>query len=87
MKVAIGQHNGTPVRLDIDQLLRTRLLIQANSGGGKSYALRKFLEETHGKVQHLVIDPEGEFSTLRERFDYVLVGKGGDIHADVRTAS
>jgi hypothetical protein len=28
------------VRLDLDKLLGTRLLIQANSGGGKSWMLR-----------------------------------------------
>lgn len=41
----------------------TRLLVQANSGGGKSWALWRFLEQTHGQVQHHVIDPEGEFAT------------------------
>ena len=27
---------------------------------------RLLVEPTHGRVQHLVIDPEGEFHTLRE---------------------
>jgi hypothetical protein len=59
------------------------MLVQANSGGGKSRAIRQLLEETHGRVQHLVLDPEGEFATLRERFDYVLAGKrGGDVAGD-----
>ncbi|MDQ5872372.1 MAG: hypothetical protein M3547_09250, partial [Acidobacteriota bacterium] len=65
----------------------TRLLIQANSGGGKSWCLRRILEQTHGQVQHLVIDPEGEFPSLREKFDYVLAAKtGGDTAADPRSA-
>lgn len=72
--------------LDLQRLIETRLLLQANSGGGKGWALRKILEATHGKVQQIVIDPEGEFSSLREKFDYILAGKGGDIPADPRSA-
>lgn len=62
------------------------MLIQANSGGGKSWALRWILEQTYGKVQQIILDPEGEFQSLREQFDYVLVGKGADIPTDVKTA-
>lgn len=78
---------GPGVLCDLDILVNTKLLIQANSGGGKSWALRRVLEQTHGAVQQLVIDPEGEFSTLRQRFDYVLAARqGGDTLADPRTA-
>jgi hypothetical protein len=70
----------------LDVLLRTRLLVQANSGGGKSYALRRILEQAFGKVQCIVIDPAGEFATLREKFEFVLVGKGGETPADIRSA-
>jgi DNA helicase HerA-like ATPase len=72
---------------DLDILINTRLLIQANSGGGKSWCIRRLLEQSHGKVQQIVIDLEGEFSTLREKFDYVLAGKDGDTPADPRSAS
>lgn len=71
--------NTSGVVVDLDRLVASRCLVQANSGGGKSRAIRQLLEETHGRVQHLVIDPEGEFATLRERFDYILAAKqGGD---------
>ena len=62
------------------------MLVQANSGGGKSWLLRRLLEQSQGKVQQIVIDLEGEFSTLREKYDYVLAGKGGDTSADPRSA-
>lgn len=79
---------GPSLTLDLDRLITTRLLIQANSGGGKSWALRRLLEQTHGHVQQLVLDPEGEFATLREKYDYVLAAKtGGDTVADPRTAA
>ncbi len=78
---------GDSLSCDLQTLIDTRLLVQANSGGGKSWCLRRILEQTHGKVQHLVIDPEGEFASLRERFDYVLAAKqGGDTAADPRSA-
>lgn len=78
---------GSGHRVDLDRLVASRMLVQANSGGGKSRAIRQLLEQTFGRVQHLVIDPEGEFATLRERFDYVLAAKtGGDTIASARHA-
>jgi len=74
------------VSIDLPTLLDTRLLVQANSGGGKSWLLRRLLEQSHGKVQQIVIDLEGEFATLREQYDYVLAGKEGDTPADPRSA-
>ena len=86
MRIELGvDSQGRSVAFDLDTLIRTRLLLQASSGGGKSWTTRRILEQSHGKVQHLVFDPEGEFSTLREKFDYVLVGKGGEAAADPRT--
>jgi hypothetical protein len=73
--------------LDVDLLLRTRLLIQANSGKGKSWLLRRMAEQLFGKVQVIIIDPEGEFATLREKYAYVLVGKGGETAAHPRIAA
>jgi len=73
--------------LDLPKLIDSRLLVQANSGGGKSWALRRLLEQSHGKVQQIVIDLEGEFSTLREKHDYILAGKGGDTPAEPKSAA
>jgi len=73
-------------KIDLKRLIATRLLINANSGGGKSWAIRRFLEQSSGQVQQIVIDLEGEFSTLREKFDYLLVGKDGEIPTHIRTA-
>src|SRR2546421_2590821 len=73
--------------IDLPTLLDTRLLVQANSGGGKSWLLRRLLEQSHGKVQQIVIDLEGEFATLREKYDYVLAGKEGDTPAEPNSAA
>lgn len=74
------------VTIDVDRLIETRLVVTAISGGGKSHTVRRILEQTSGKVQHLIIDPEGEFYTLREKFPYLLAGRNGDCPAEVRSA-
>ena len=63
------------------------MLVQANSGGGKSWLIRRILEQSHGKVQHIVIDLEGEFSSLREQHDYVIAGRDGDTPAETNSAA
>jgi hypothetical protein len=85
--IVLGKSGAHNAKLDIDILLRTRLLIQANSGGGKSYLLRRIAEQLFGKVPVIIIDPEGEFATLREKFGFVFVGKGGETPADPRSAA
>lgn len=86
-KITIGESEGKNLKLDIELLITSRLLIQANSGGGKSWLLRRLAEQFYGKVQTIILDPEGEFFTLREKFGYVLVGEGGETPADVRSAA
>jgi hypothetical protein len=86
MATSCSISDGHPI--DLGRLLETRMLVQANSGGGKSWALRRILEQTAPKVQQLVIDPEGEFSTLREKFDYVICAPhDADAIASPRTAA
>jgi hypothetical protein len=84
--ITIGKGPRADATIDVDVLLRTRLLIQANSGGGKSWLLRRIAEQLFGQVPIVIIDPEGEFATLREKLDFVLVGKGGETPADLRSA-
>jgi hypothetical protein len=60
------------LEINLPVLLRTRMLITASSGGGKSYAMRRLTEQTAPLVQQIVIDSEGEFSTLTERFPFVV---------------
>jgi hypothetical protein len=59
------------------ELIGSRAVIQGASGAGKTYAIRRILETTHGRMQHIVLDVEDELFTLRERFDYVLIGGDG----------
>ena len=64
---------GDAISIDLEELLATRLLVQGNSGSGKSHLLRRLLERSAGEVQQVVIDPEGDFVTLSERYGHVAV--------------
>ena len=65
--------HGQAISLDIEELLATRLLVQGNSGSGKSHLLRRLLEESAGIVQQIVIDPEGDFVSLADLFPHIVV--------------
>ncbi len=86
-KVILGKlEEGGNFTFDVPRFMDTRELVMASSGGGKSWALRKKIEEIYGQCQIVIIDIEGEFGTLREKFDFVVAGKGGDVTADPRYA-
>lgn len=84
--VIIGKSGGRNVEVDVKTLLKTRALIQAGSGGGKSWLLRRLAEQLFGKVQTFIIDREGEFPSLREKYGYILAGDEGDTATDIRSA-
>src|SRR5580692_3109127 len=64
---------GDSAALDLEELLATRLLVQGNSGSGKSHLLRRLLEQSVPWVQQTVIDPEGDFVSLAERFGHLVI--------------
>jgi energy-coupling factor transporter ATP-binding protein EcfA2 len=73
-KILIGHDSaGQEVRIDLEELLATRLLVQGNSGSGKSHLLKRLLEESSEMVQQVVIDPEGDFTSLAETFNHVVI--------------
>ncbi len=88
MKALIGtvEEGRKKFSLDVDVLADTRALISASSGAGKSWLLRLLSEQIGDKIQTLIIDPEGEFSTLREKLDILIVGENGDIQPDIKSA-
>lgn len=64
---------GVVAELDLEELLATRLLVQGNSGSGKSHLLRRLLEQSAPWVQQCIIDPEGDFVTLADRFGHQVI--------------
>jgi hypothetical protein len=65
--------DGTPIGLALAKLIDGRLLIQGVSGAGKSWTLRRLLEQTAGLIQQVVVDPEGEFHSLADMLELVHV--------------
>jgi uncharacterized protein len=76
--IELGEAGAAPALLDLEELLATRLLVQGNSGSGKSHLLRRLIEQSAGAVQQVVIDPEGDFVTLADRFGHVVVDASHD---------
>lgn len=84
----IGEAGNGSVAIDLERLIGSHACVVANAGGGKSGLIRRILETTHGQVQHIVLDIEDEFYTLREKFDYVIAGgDGGDVPATLANAA
>lgn len=81
----IGTYQGKPVAIDLEELLTTRLLVQGNSGSGKSHLLRRVIEESTGIVQQIIIDPEGDFVSLGETFGHTVVN--ADEHKTAKLAA
>jgi len=77
---------GEDCNLDIQKLISTRMLITANSGGGKSWAGRRMMEKCANQVQQIIIDWDGEFVTLREKYDFLLVSQDGDVPISIKSA-
>ena len=79
MTVSVNMGNdggGGVVSIDLEELLATRLLVQGNSGSGKSHLLRRLLERSAGEVQQVVIDPEGDFTTLAGPYGHTVIEAG-----------
>lgn len=75
------------LKIDIPTLLDTRMIVCANSGGGKSWLFRLIAERAGKSVSTWVIDPEGEYATLREWLDIAVVGGKGEIPLTVNSAA
>src|SRR6201996_4162816 len=61
------------VTLNLEELLATRLLVQGNSGSGKSHLLRRLIEQSAKYVQQVIIDPEGDYVQLADRYGHVVI--------------
>lgn len=72
--IELGREDkGRFLHVDLGRIVDGRLLIQGVSGAGKSWTLRRIVEQTEGLIQRVVIDPEGEFRDLAERFGMLRV--------------
>ena len=84
--IGINTKTGREVSLDLNKLMKGRGLVMASAGAGKSYTLRKIIEVTYKEVKQIIFDIEGEFMTLREKYQYLVFGKDGDIEIKIENA-
>jgi len=65
---------------DLDALLEFGIFLQGTSRSGKTNAARRLCEETFSEVQQIILDPEGEWATIRTaQRPYLVLGAGRDI--------
>ncbi len=85
MDVELGTtSSGLPALISLEELLATRLLVQGNSGSGKSHLLRRLIEQSAHAVQQVVIDPEGDFANLSQVFGHIVVDAGAQTERGMR---
>ncbi|NHN89209.1 ATP-binding protein [Acetobacter conturbans] len=77
---------GGPAMMNLAELLATRLLVQGNSGSGKSHLLRRLLEQTATLVQQAIIDPEGDFVSLAEVYSHLVIDAAEHTEAALQAA-
>lgn len=80
--VVIGNSDYDQVLFDSEKIVNgeVQCLTVGNSGSGKSYLIRNIIEELYSKKlgNILIIDPEGEYLSLRKLFDFVVLGLNKD---------
>lgn len=62
--------SGAKATIDLAKLMTTRMLLTATSGAGKTWTLRRILEQAYPLVQQIIFDVEGDLRSLADGFDY-----------------
>jgi hypothetical protein len=70
--------------LDISSIITGRTFLASITRWGKSWTARKLTEECFGHAGIIIIDPEGEYASLREKYPFLIIGK--DIPIQLETA-
>jgi DNA helicase HerA-like ATPase len=74
--VGLLRNHSLRIELDINQLVQRHVSVLAKTGGGKSYLLGVLIEELlRHKVTCVIIDPHGEYGSLR------IAGENNGVHA------
>jgi len=87
MSFEIGKNIETeePLLLNVKDVVASRTYIASETRFGKSHTARKIIEECFGHVGMVIIDPEGEYSSLREKYPFIIIGR--DVPIEVETAT
>jgi hypothetical protein len=82
----VGDVLGTqePFCLNVEDIVTGRTFIASITRWGKSWTTRKIVESCFGHAGIIILDPEGEYSSLREKFPFLIIGK--DVPLQLETA-
>jgi len=86
MEISIGKNieGDKSTKLDFKKVVNGRTFVSSMTDYGKSWTIRLICEEIFGKVGLIILDPEGEYITLREQYPFLIIGK--DIPLEVDSA-
>jgi len=88
MELAIGRAGEREIAVDAQELVTGRTCIIAQSGAGKSWGIAVLCERLlQERVGFCLIDTEGEYSSLRDRFPLLWIGSGNDCDVDIGRAN
>jgi len=79
----IGEEDDAPFKIDARKVISGRTAVIGMSGAGKSHLVAVLCEEmAKNNLPFVIIDPEGEYSSLKEK--YQVVWASNETGADVR---
>ena len=75
-KIVLGETpSGAKVELDLQELITGRTLLCCISRYGKTWTARRIVEQIFGKTGIIIVDVEGEYATLRDKYPLLIIGK------------
>ena len=84
MELAIGKAGEREIAVDAQELVTGRTCIIAQSGAGKSWGIAVLCERLlQARIGFCLIDTEGEYSSLRDRFPLTWIGSGEGCDAEI----
>ncbi len=75
-QVLLGESlSGVKVYLNLQELITGRTLLCSISRWGKTWTARRIVEQVFGKTGIIIVDVEGEYATLRDKYPLLIIGK------------
>ena len=87
MELAIGKAGDREIAVNAQELVTGRTCIIAQSGAGKSWGIAVLCERLlEAGIGFCLIDTEGEYFSLKDRFSLIWIGSGEGCDAEIGKA-
>ncbi|MDD3933102.1 MAG: DUF87 domain-containing protein [Methanoculleus sp.] len=88
MELAIGKAGDREIAVDAQELVTGRTCLIAQSGAGKSWGIAVLCERLlEARIGFCLIDTEGEYFSLKDRFPLLRIGSGDGCDAEIGRAN